>query len=51
MEVLGNHSGQLVFDWIDPLGRLDQEVEEDARTNPAIDFQSFKNRAGFAKTA
>jgi len=51
MEVLGNHSGQLVFDWIDPLGRLDQEVEEDARTNPAINFESFKNRAGSAKTA
>jgi len=51
MEVLGNHSGQLVFDWIDPLGQLDKEVEEDARTNPAIDFESFKNRAGSTKTA
>lgn len=51
MEVLGNHRGQLVFDWIDPLGRLDQEVEEDARTNSAIDFESFKNRAGSAETA
>lgn len=50
-EVLGKHSGQLVFEWIDPLGQLAQEVEEDAEKNPAIDFPSFKNRARAAMSA
>lgn len=50
-EVLGKHSGQLVFEWIDPLGRLDQEIDDDARENPAIDYASFKQRARSAKTA
>jgi hypothetical protein len=50
-EVLGKHSGQLVFEWIDPLGQLAKEVEDDAQNNPAIDFPSFKNRARSAKSA
>jgi len=50
-EVLGKHSGQLVFEWIDPLGQLAKEVEDDAQNNTAIDFPSFKNRARSAKSA
>lgn len=51
MEVLGNHSGQLVFDWIDPLGQLDEEVTAEAQNNPAIDFSSFQKRAQLARSA
>lgn len=50
-EVSGKHSGQLVFEWIDPLGQLDKEVEDDARSNPAINFESFRDRAKSAKVA
>ena len=51
MEVLGSHSGQLVFDWIDPLGKLDEEVAAEAQNNPAIDFPSFQKRAQLARSA
>lgn len=51
MEVLGNHSGQLVFDWIDPLGQLAEEIITEARSNPAIDFESFKKRTRSASAA
>lgn len=51
MEVLGSHSGQLVFDWIDPLGKLDEEVAAEAQNNPAIYFPSFQKRAQLARSA
>lgn len=51
MEVLGNHSGQLVFDWIDPLGSLADEIDKDAQENPAVDYFSFKERIKAARAA
>jgi DNA-binding transcriptional MerR regulator len=50
-EVLGKHKGQLVFQWVAPLGELIQEIKEEAQKNPAINRESFEKRAKFAKTA
>jgi DNA-binding transcriptional MerR regulator len=50
-EVLGKHRGQLVFQWIDPLGELISEIEEEARKNPAINLENFKKRIKPTKTA
>ncbi|MGG6270854.1 MerR family transcriptional regulator [Leptolyngbya sp. AN03gr2] len=45
IEVSGQHQGQLAFQWIDPLGDLEQELWQEAERNPAVDFASFKERA------
>jgi DNA-binding transcriptional MerR regulator len=50
-EVLGKHSGQLVFQWIAPLGELIQEIKEEARKNPAINLENFNRRVSSSKIA
>jgi DNA-binding transcriptional MerR regulator len=50
-EVLGKHSGQLVFEWINPLRELIREMENEARSNPAIDFKKYQARAKSAQVA
>jgi DNA-binding transcriptional MerR regulator len=43
-EVYNSDNGQIVFEWVDPLGELDKEIMHDAQANPAINFKDFRNR-------
>jgi DNA-binding transcriptional MerR regulator len=43
-EVYCNDSGQITFEWVEPLGELDKEIKHDAQVNPAINFKDFRNR-------